>query len=42
MEVGMTQTIPVQFIPKRYNQQSELKIEINEAGNGDLAWDLKN
>lgn len=42
MEVGMTQTIPVQFVPKRYNQQSELKIEIDEAGNGDLAWDLKN
>ena len=40
MEVGGAATIPVQFIPAQYNQQSELTVEIDAAGGNDLQWDL--
>ncbi|QDU74229.1 hypothetical protein Pan97_12340 [Bremerella volcania] len=40
MEVGGAGTVPVQYIPAQYNQNSELTVEIDAAGGNQLAWDL--
>jgi len=40
MEVGGEGTVPVQFIPARYNRESDLTVEIDADGGNELSWDL--
>ncbi len=40
MEVGGAGTVPVQFIPTKYNRESELTVEIDPAGSNELSWEL--
>lgn len=41
MEVGGANTVPVQYIPDRYNRNSELSVEVNGDGNNDVSLDLE-